>query len=160
MNKESLFKRSEQTSLFPEEDIHKNDQHNPSINININNNKIDPKLNKQYNKENNSFISRKRIENLDENNSKQDKTEINIYESQEKSFHNSPQSSKKIKLPISQVPVSILEDRREENWGESGRGINTRTMNSEINKQDIENFLLDTPSEVTLTLNLQKNSYK
>lgn len=101
-------------------------------------------------------LTRKKLEdfekNLDEND---DKTKaIDINESQEKSFHNSPQSSKKIKLPNSHAPLnSILIDDRS---AEENKPIQMKTMISEINRQGIESFLMDTPSEPKAGLNLQE----
>ena len=146
--KESIFKRNEQTALLSEDDNHKNELYNNSI-INHNNNNMDLKQSKKHNYENNSFKSKKDPDNHAINKSKQTKVEININESQEKSFHNSPQSSKKFKLPNSQAPISILDERRDGNSGEN-KLANTRTILSEFNKQDIENYLCDTPSEIAV----------
>jgi len=90
-------------------------------------------------------FTRKKLEELEkiiDVNEEKTKLAIDINESPEKSFHNSPQSSKKIKLHNSHVQISSILDERE------NKPEQTKTMISDLNKQEIESFLLDTPSEL------------
>ena len=102
-------------------------------------------------------LTRKKLDDFEKNRDENDdktKLAIDINESQEKSFHNSPQSSKKIKLPNSHAPLnSILIDDRS---AEENKPIQMKTMISEMNRQGIESFLMDTPSEPKAGFNLQE----
>ena len=83
-------------------------------------------------------------------------TAIDINESQEKSLQNSPPSSKKMKIHNLMMKncqgqmnsISEEKDDKKNTNVDDNKVIVTRTMMSEINRQEIESFLLDTPSEV------------
>lgn len=96
----------------------------------------------------NTFFPFAEINKNEENNEKKSEENIQINESLEKSFHNSLQSSKKIRL-VGNSQVVINSGEKNEDFisepEESPRFEVTKTVISEFNKQDIENYLLDTP---------------